>query len=326
LTAIWTKHNLSRQLALLAGCRGGNSSKMNAMYKQVDWDKLRSALVENGGEVVPEFLDPAIIDQIDKEIAPWLSQINFNEIYGSSILGGDRWIFHLGIASPTALRLALDERVLGLVESIFGEPAILAEFSFQEKIAPADQHMGMHTDGAGGLLVFYYLSGVDERTGGTRFLPGTHEIGQSLQTTPTLAIDKKHYADRMKDVVTVRGGRGTAFFFDQDVWHDLPPYAERGRRVIWSLYQPASRPQRAVDHLYRQSLLATLDERQKRAYGIGQPAFGRIGHFRHIGKQFGLAHARFLLRYLLKFRPFERAQPAAPKKMHENLPRIRSPR
>src|SRR5690349_9508652 len=85
--------------------------------KPVDWTALRRAVMAQGGEVLPEFLDPRLIAEIDAELEPWLRQINFNEIYGSSILGVDRWVFHLGIASCAALRLALDEQILDFVES-----------------------------------------------------------------------------------------------------------------------------------------------------------------------------------------------------------------
>ena len=57
------------------------------------------------------------------------------------------------------------------MESIFGEPAILSQVSYQEKIRPDPNHLKMHSDFDGGILVFYYLSGVDEELGCTRYLP-----------------------------------------------------------------------------------------------------------------------------------------------------------
>jgi hypothetical protein len=290
------------------------------MYKTIDWDAVRRTVVKDGGLVIPDFLLGATVAQIDAELEPWRSQINFNDVFGSSIVGENRWIFHLGIASETALKLALHPNILDFMESIFGEPPILAECSFQEKVSPSPHHLKMHTDADGGILIFYYLSGVDDQLGSTRFLPETQDVD-----TPSQFVPEELYAARMSQIREARGGPGTAFIFDQDVWHDLPPVKKAGRRAVWCLYQPQSRPQGAVDHLYRQSFLAGLSERQRRAFGIGQPAFQRPGYLRNIGAPFNLAHAKTALKYLLKFRKLGSQRGGHKKPPFARAPRIRAP-
>ena len=295
------------------------------MYRSIDWTELRAALLKDGALVLPDFLDRATIDDIQREIDPWCRQVNFNEIYGSTILGANRWLHHLGIVSLSAVRLALDEKVLELMESVFGEPAILTQVSYQEKIRPDPNHLKMHSDFDGGILVFYYLSGVDEEIGATRYLPGTHEIGGTLQTRDTVFIDAALYEPRMADLKVASGGPGTVMFFDQDIWHDLPPVTKAGRRVLTCCYQPQSRTECAYDHLYRQSILAQLTERQRHAFGIGQPPFQRAGRLSWVGFPLSLEHVKFALRYFLRHRYIARRTPAGKPPITRHRPeRIRA--
>jgi hypothetical protein len=294
---------------------------------EVDWQNLRRETLLNGGIVVPNMIRPHAIEAISSEIAPWMRQVNFNEIYGSSIVGDSRWIYHLGIASGTALRIALDERILDFLDSIFGEPAVLAEFIFQQKIEASTAHLKMHSDRAGGILIFFYLSGVDAELGATRFLPGTHQFGGSDFPSKSIPfVDEDAVAPRMKDVVAVEGGPGTALIFDQDVWHDLPPVKKAGRQTIWCHYQPVSHaPRYGVDHLYRQSNLSGLNARQLSAFGIGLPPFSRAGYLRSTGAPLTKSHVKFVVKYLLRFRHFGKVW-AAPKDYNIDLPkRIRAP-
>jgi Phytanoyl-CoA dioxygenase (PhyH) len=296
------------------------------MFASVDWKKLRHETMENGGIVVPNMLQPHTMEAINEEIAPWIKQINFNEIYGSSIVGDNRWIYHLGIASGTSLKVALDERILDLMDSIFGEPAVLSEFSFQEKIEASPAHLKMHSDRTGGMIIFFYLSGVDAELGATRFIPGTHRFGNDFPSKSPPFVDQEALAPRMKDVVAVSGGPGTALIFDQDIWHDLPPVQKAGRKTIWCLYQPSSRaPRYGVDHLYRQSNLAELNPRQLAAFGIGSPAFARAGSFRHVGTPFNKGHLKFVAKYLMRFGYFGRPIPYIKEDRLEVPSRIRAP-
>lgn len=280
------------------------------MYRSTDWTELRATIMKDGAKLLPDFLEPTTVAAIERDIESWRRQVNFNDIYGSSIAGPNRWIYHLGIASLDALRLALDEKILDLMDSIFGGPAILAEFSYQEKVRPDPNHLKMHSDMDGGILAFYYLSGVDDELGCTRFLPGTHELGGSLQIEPSLFIDERHYKSRMGEVQAARGGPGTALIFDQDIWHDLLPVKKAGRRAVWCLYQPQSRTQCAIDHLYRQSFLAALNDRQRRAFGIGSPPFGRAGSLSKIGLPLSLEHFKFAIKYMMWHRYIGAPPPA----------------
>jgi hypothetical protein len=153
------------------------------------------------------------------------------------------------------------------------------------------------------VIIFFYLSGVDADLGATRFIPGTHWFGNDFPSKSPPFVDQEALAPRMKEVVAVSGGPGTALIFDQDIWHDLPPVRKAGRKTIWCLYQPRSRaPRYGVDHLYRQSNLAKLTPRQLVAYGVGLPAFARVGYFRHVGAPFNKSHLKFIVKYLMRFR------------------------
>jgi hypothetical protein len=313
--------------ALSAAAHAGRGERPTEglVYRSTDWTELRTSIMKEGALVVPNFLDRTTIEDIERELEPWCRQVNFNEIYGSTILGANRWLHHLGIVSLSAIRLALDEQILDLMESIFGEPAILSQISYQEKIRPDPNHLKMHSDFDGGILIFYYLSGVDEELGWTRYLPETHEIGATLQTRETVFIDESHVEPRLKDLKVASGGPGTALFFDQDIWHDLPPVTKPGRRVIWCCYQPQSRSECAYDHLYRQSILAQLNERQRRAFGIGQPPFKRAGRLSWVGFPLSLDHVKFALQYFMWHRHVSRSSPSGKGKVTMyRPPRIRA--
>ncbi len=294
------------------------------MYRSIDWTELRTSIVKQGAKLLPDFLDKTTVAAIERDIEPWRRQVNFNDIYGSAIAGPNRWIYHLGIASLNALRLALDEKVLDLMDSIFGEPAILAEFSYQEKVRPDPNRLKMHSDMDGGILIFYYLSGVDDELGCTRYLPGTHELGGSLQSEHSIFIDERLYAPRMGDIQEAKGAPGTALVFDQDIWHDLLPVTKAGRRAIWCLYQPRSRTQYAVDHLYRQTFLAALNDRQRRAFGIGAPAFTRGGSLDKVGLPLSIEHFKFAVKYLMWHRYVGSPPPAKKLKSIARPVRIRA--
>jgi hypothetical protein len=293
-------------------------------FVPVDWSALRENVFRDGGVVLKEFLQRHALLAIAAEIEPWIRQINFNEIMGSSIIGNNRWIFHLGLASRTAVNLALDERVLDMMESIFGEPAILAEFSFQEKVESSTDCLKMHSDRAGGIMIFYYISGVDGEHGSTRFIPGTHQQGDRFPSRNPPFVDDEAVAQRAKDIIATEGGPGTTLIFDQDIWHDLPPVKRPGRKCIWCLYQPASRASCAVDHLYRQSNLADLNPRQLKAFGVGMAPFARAGYLRFVGSRLNKTHVRLAMRYFRKFRHIGRPEPLV--KDFSAMPaRIRAP-
>ncbi len=264
-----------------------------------DNDKVVEALKSQGAIVVPECLEPATVAQVLDELAPWLRQIAFNDVYGYSFRQADKWLHHLGMCSPAAIQLAVHEKTLDLLEKIFGEPAILAQISYQEKI-DAEAHLPMHCDGDGGILIFFYLTDLKSEDGNTRFIPGTQEI-----RLETLIIPKDQYAGRENEIISVEGKAGTALFFDQDVWHDRLAVKTGGRKVMWALYHPESHAYLAFDQPYRQSILSGLNARQLRAIGIGQKPFSNPGIFRNIGRDYNKSDLKIFLRYLFKFKHLE---------------------
>ena len=199
---------------------------------------------------------------------------------------------------------------------------------FKKKIKAEKHPLKFHSDGDGGILVFIYLNGVNSETGATRFLPGTHEIGLSLQIGNNVFIDEKHYRDRLDSVQVASGGPGTALFFDQDIWHDLPPYPKGGREVIWCLYQPASRNLLAYDALLRQSHLESLTDRQLQCLGVGAKAFSRSGSLKGdpAGANYHKGHIKiFFTRILISLIKSKIAPDFKPSgKPYKRLPRIRA--
>lgn len=283
--------------------------------------EARKELMTQGATIVKSFLTPAQLDQIDRELEPWLAQIAWSDVMGYALRFGDKWLDHLGLCSPTLIRVVLDEEMLDFAASVFGEEPILAEFALHASTSP-NPELAFHSDIDGGIVFYVFLSEMNESNGLLSFIPGTQFQAVEEQFIPSEEIEK-----RRAEIVPLPVERGDALFFDQDVWHRRGPGGP-GRKVVRVIYHPAGRTDGAIDHLYRQSYLAGLSERQLHCFGIGHEPFKRIGYFRHLGRDFRRSDIRDLLVYLRRFRKLAlrraRPQPAAAPTQAEA--RVRPPR
>ena len=135
-----------------------------------------------------------------------------------------------------------------------------------------------------------------EENGMLMSIPGTHTDGRELFYIPDEEIAKQR--DRIRPFPVQRGD---ALFFHMKVWHRRAPGGP-GRRVVRISYRPQSAYASAFDLVLRQSFLEGLSSRQLRALGIGGPAFGVAGYFRHVGREFKKSDVRDLLVYARRFR------------------------
>ena len=159
------------------------------MYRSTDWTELRTVIMKQGALVVPDFLDRTTIEDIERELEPWRRQVNFNEIYGSTILAPTAGcIIWASSASPPCASRWTSRFSTSWSRSSASRDPLAGQLPGE--IRPDPNHLKMHSDFDGGILVFYYLSGVDDELGSTRYLPETHEIGASLQTRETVFIDE----------------------------------------------------------------------------------------------------------------------------------------
>ena len=264
----------------------------------------RRTLLVDGATVLPSFLSAEQLEAIDAELEPWLRQIAWSDTPGYALRSRDKWLDHVGLCSPTLIRVALDERLLDFFASLFGEEPIVAEFSIHDSVTP-NPELPFHSDRDGGLILYLMLTHMDASNGIFSFIPGTQNDRRFF------FVPDEEIAPRRDSIVPVVARRGDAVFFDQDIWHHRAA-GGAGRRVVRLLYQPASRPAGAVDHLYRQTHLAGLSERQLRAYGIGQPPFQRPGRLARIGRPFRREDIQTFIQYLRRFRQVD-LRPAAPK-------------
>jgi hypothetical protein len=229
---------------------------------------------------------------------------------------------NVGLCSPTLLRVLLDDQVLDFFASVFGEEPILAECSVHDSVTPNGE-LPFHSDRDGGVLLYVMLTKMDESNGILSYIPATHDDNRYFYVPP------EEIARRADSIVPLHVDRGDAVLFDQDIWHRRAPGAA-GRRVVKVLYHPASHPHGAVDHLYRQSFLSGLSERQLRAFGIGQPPFERTGYLGKTGRPFRRGDLQTFALYLRRFRRVDlKRVPPNPnygaQKLRPRPPRLRAP-
>ncbi len=243
-----------------------------------------SVFKENGFLIIPNFINKDIINEIKIDINPWLKKASSNNRFSSSIIGNNQWIDHLGLCSRTAIKLALDEKIINFLEKYFNDQIILGACHYQRKILPEKKGIAMHSDKGKGIWFFIYLNSIDINTGATRYLPKTHKISLDKLNNKNLvlfsdATDGGGGADyldinnsiiekKFKDAVHVKGGSGTAVFFNPHIWHDVPSFSKARREMLWFKYLPKKINNEAVDHLYKQSILSDLSKKQLDTYCI----------------------------------------------------------
>jgi hypothetical protein len=150
--------------------------------------------------------------------------------------------------------LALDPQVVDVVRRyVGGEPSLYHSIIWRSKGLAADDpghdtHLfRFHFDVADvkSLTLFVYLTDVDEQCGPHAVISGTHRR-RSLWKTALLYIGdaeaRRLYSDRINVIL---GGRGTAFFEEQTVYHrqDVPRKPRIMLRITYTLWRvPAAQP------------------------------------------------------------------------------------
>jgi len=245
-------------------------------------------LKDDGFIILPNFIRKTNLDQMAKEIKPWLKKISFNNNFSSSIIGNNQWISHLGLCSQSAVDLALNENLINFLEEYFDENILLAEFSFQKKIIAEKKVIKWHADKGGGIAVFIFLTPISFETGATLFIPRTHKIkfDNDKYKTEGIAqyVDKLLTEKKINSSIQVSGGPGTVVMFNPNIWHALPAFSKAGREILWLKYIPTNINEEAVDHLYRQNLLSNLTKKQLQVFCVNQK-MNKRGGLTQLGSQ-----------------------------------------
>jgi hypothetical protein len=145
--------------------------------------EVRSTLLVDGAAVVAAYLSAAQLDAIDAEIAPWLAQIAWSDVPGYALRSNDKWLDHVGVCSPTLIRVVLDEQLLDFFASIFGAEPIVAEFSIHDSASP-NAELPFHADLDGGVFAYVMLSRMDDSNGILTYVPGTQDDCRYLYVPP----------------------------------------------------------------------------------------------------------------------------------------------
>jgi hypothetical protein len=228
-------------------------------------DLLDSAVdkcLDDGFAFFPGLLNNEIIEQLRKELHPWLKRPAVGGA-GYITVGGDHLLTDLGLYSREILHLAVDEKILDLLENIFGTSAVLTELSFRRRSTYCVE-MPLHTDNGDGIIIYIYLNGVSFETGSTCVVPKTHEIGASMNEgylqVPNTLVEKHH-----PELICPEGPAGSILVFDQNIWHMRSPVTVIGRELIWLTYHSAERAIKLANMKISCASLSGLSERQFRA-------------------------------------------------------------
>ena len=79
------------------------------------------------------------------------------------------------------------------------------------------------------------------------------------------------------EIIQAYGGPGTILIFNQNILHKLPSFVKPGREVLWFKYFPEKTRTYAVNHLYKQSILSKLTDKQLSIYCIGKKINNKKG-------------------------------------------------
>ena len=232
-----------------------------------------------------------IVEKILDEADPWLRQITWNDTYGYSLDGSEILLANLGICSKAAVEFFLCESLLDSCERMFGaDEVILSSFALQSTVSRFPG-LPFHSDRAGGILVFLFLSDMNSTNGYLSVVPGTQHCEQYF-FVPTDVIE-----ERKEETVHIFANAGDILIMHQDVWHERH-IGVAGRVVVKALYHPATMHSLSVDHRYRQSCISGLNMRQLRAFGITRTEYSRFGYLDRVGRPFSRSDTLAVLRHL----------------------------
>jgi hypothetical protein len=219
------------------------------------------------------------LDAIEAEIAIWKKTPAING-FGCIAHSGDALLQNVALYSPAALRFALSDEILTVVDAFFGQPAVLGKIEYRRSLKPK-MSMPLHTDGKPDASLFIYLDGVDKSRGSTFVIPGTQKIGMS-KNHGTLQVPEDARREFGGPEICVEGGRGTCLFMDDLVWHGRTETEKTGREILWLNYVKEDRAAQGMNLVYTANAVRNLTPRQYRAIGIGSssPRVGGSEEFR----------------------------------------------
>ena len=228
-------------------------------------DKLTAAAdlcLDEGFAFFPGLIDELLADQLRNELHPWIDR---PAVGGAGYIsaGGDHLLTDIGLYSSTTLKLAVDEKILDMLENIFGMPAILTEFSFRRRMNYCPE-MPLHADIGDGIIVFVYLNGVSSSKGSTCVIPKTHVIGADLNDG-YLQVPNEVVEKHRQKLVIPEGPPGSVLVFDQDIWHMRTPVTVLGRELLWITYHPIERAPTKANTKLSAAFLSGLSKRQIQA-------------------------------------------------------------
>ncbi|KAI1205277.1 uncharacterized protein F4807DRAFT_443433 [Annulohypoxylon truncatum] len=213
-------------------------------------EKFIQALEQDGGVIIEDFADVAVVEQANAEVKPWIEEQKSSNGAKVGALGGKtRTVTRLVMRSPTVrdkffadpLYQALCEHFLALETTTwYGEKAQvntshpLLSISIAFDIPPGTPAQGLHRDDKNhharhtqasqysrnrDMLLGLFVPGCDtmRANGATRVIPGSHLWGD----------DKPDFGpDGTKDVVDAELKKGEAFIMLGSLYHGGGAYAE----------------------------------------------------------------------------------------------------
>ena len=235
-------------------------------------DRIR----DDGFFVIPSPIPAADLNTIRRELAVWKTTPAVNG-YGCIFSAGDALLQNLALYSPAALRIALSEDILNLMERAFGQQTILAKIEYRRAVE-AKSEMPLHCDPGHDISVYIYLDGVSPDRGSTYVIPGTQKIGLS-KNDGYLQVPASARSEVDRAPVVVEGPPGVCMFFNTNIWHGRTATVHTGREILWLSYVPRDRASEGLNLVLstNTNALKQLSARQIDALGVGVPAEGKSG-------------------------------------------------
>ena len=222
--------------------------------------------IANEGYLLTSVGSSGALAKIKSEISAWKDTPAVNG-YGCLYAGGDALLQNLALFSPTALKLALSDDILDLMEAIFGQPAVLAKIEYRRALN-ARPEMPLHSDGRYSFSFFLYLNGIDADAGATYVIPNTHKIGID-KNDGYLQVPKEAQLEVGGEEIVARGEPGTCLIMNDLAWHGRTESKHAGREIVWFNFLPEDAAESGVNLVYSVNAICDLSPRQLRAIGIG---------------------------------------------------------
>jgi len=193
------------------------------------------------------------------------------------------------------------------MECAFGQPALLAKIEYRRAVEPKAE-MPLHCDAGHAISVYIYLSGVHPDIGSTYVIPGTHEVGLSMNDgyiqVPEAARSKFGRAPSI-----VEGPPGLCLVFNSNAWHGRTATVRPGRELLWLSYVPRNCATEQLNLVLSVNALKQLSPRQIDAMGIGSPVEGRSGEDFRLSRRLDFSSLNLVpLSYLVRIAVFRIAR------------------